>query len=116
VGDNAAPDRRLALFCAAAPAMSDEIGASRQSKPRFDPTINYGHVLTAVSFIAAGAGAYYGMRTELMHVDQRVAKIESTLQQLLANVVVLTARQDEKLNAIERRVDRLEQASPLKRQ
>ena len=95
-------------------SMSDEIGASRQSKPRFDPTINYGHVLTAVSFIAAGAGAYYGMRTELMHVDQRVAKIESTLQQL-ANVVVLTARQDEKLNAIERRVDRLEQASPLKR-
>ena len=88
--------------------MSDEIGASRQSKPRFDPTINY-VVLTAVSFIAAGAGAYYGMRTELMHVDQRVAKIESTLQQL-ANVVVLTARQDEKLNAIERRVDRLEQA------
>ena len=95
--------------------MSDEVDASQQSKPRFDPTINYGHVLTAVSFIAAGAGAYYGMRSELMHVDQRVAKIESTLQQL-ANVVVLTARQDEKLNAIERRVDRLEQASPLKLQ
>ena len=50
------------------------------------------------------------MRAELQNVDQRVAKIESTLQQL-ANVVVLTARQDEKLNAIERRVDRIEQAS-----
>lgn len=55
-----------------------------------------------MSFINAGAGAYYGMRAELQNVDQRVAKIESTLQQL-ANVVVLTARQDEKLNAIERR-------------
>jgi hypothetical protein len=32
----------------------------------------------------------------------------SNLQQL-ANVVVQTARQDERLNAIERRVDRLEQ-------
>ena len=53
------------------------------------------------------------MRTELQNVDQRVAKIESTLQQL-ANVVVLTARQDEKLNAIERRVDRLEQGSAVR--
>jgi hypothetical protein len=30
--------------------MSDDIGSSR---PRFDPTINYGHILTAVSFIVA---------------------------------------------------------------
>jgi hypothetical protein len=94
--------------------MSDDIGTSRQPKPRFDPTINYGHILTAVSFIIAGTAAYYGMRAELQNVDQRVTKIESVLQQL-ANVVVVTARQDEKLNAIERRVDRLEQASSAKR-
>ena len=94
--------------------MSEEFDAYKQPKPRFDPTINYGHILTAVSIIIAGAGAYYGMRAELVNVDQRVGKIESTLQQL-ANVVVLTARQDEKLNAIERRVDRLEQASASKR-
>jgi hypothetical protein len=49
------------------------------------------------------------MRVELQNVDYRVAKIENTLQQL-ANVLVLTARQDERLIAIERRVDRLEQA------
>ena len=78
-----------------------------RAKPVFDPTINYGHVLTALSFILAGVAAYYGMRAQLQGVDQRVAKIESTLQQL-ANVVVLTARQDERLIAIERRVDRLE--------
>jgi membrane protein YdbS with pleckstrin-like domain len=47
------------------------------------------------------------MKAELQNIDQRVAKIEATLQQL-ANVVVQTARQDERLNAIERRVDRLE--------
>ena len=82
-----------------------------KSKPVFDPTINYGHVLTAVSFILAGIGAYYGIRAELQNVDYRVAKIETTLQQL-ANVMVLTARQDERLNAIERRVDRLEQPAP----
>src|SRR5262245_58953796 len=48
------------------------------------------------------------MSANLHSVDQRVAKIQSTLQQL-ANVMVLTARQDECLIAIERRVDRLEQ-------
>ena len=81
---------------------------SKQSRPVFDPTINYGHVLTAVSFIIAGSGAYYGIRAELGSMDLRVVKIELTLQQL-ANVLVLTARQDERLIAIERRVDRLEQ-------
>jgi hypothetical protein len=91
--------------------MSDD----RQSKFRFDSTMNYGHILTAISFIVAATAAYYGMKAELQNVDQRVAKIESTLQQL-ADVVVLTARQDERLNAIERRVDRLEQVAPVKHQ
>jgi len=87
--------------------MNSDGNTAQKSKPRFDPTINYGHLLTVVSFILAGAGAYYGMRAELQSVDQRVAKIENTLQQL-ADVLVLTARQDERLIAIERRVDRLE--------
>jgi hypothetical protein len=81
---------------------------NKNGKPVFDPTINYGHVLTAVSFLLAGMGAYYGMRAEMSSMDLRVAKIELTLQQL-ANVLVLSARQDERLIAIERRVDRLEQ-------
>jgi len=93
--------------------MNDDTIAPKQPKSLFDPTINYGHVLTAVSFIIVGAGAYYGIRAELQNVDQRVAKIESTLQQL-ANVLVLTARQDVRLIAIERRVDRLEQVSTVK--
>jgi hypothetical protein len=89
--------------------MSDNNNGARQSTPKFDPTINYGHVLTALSIVVAGTGAYYGMSSELHNVDQNVAKIEATLQQL-ANVMVLTARQDERLIAIERRVDRLEEA------
>ena len=81
-----------------------------RQKPRFDPTINYGHILTAITLIVAGASAYFGIRAELQNVDLRVAKLESTLQQL-ASVVVLTARQDEKLIALERRLDRLERSS-----
>jgi hypothetical protein len=90
--------------------MSDETNGSRQSRPKFDRTINYGHVLTALSIVIAGTGADYGMSSELHNVDQRVAKVEATLQQL-ANVMILTARQDERLIAIERRVDRIEQSS-----
>jgi hypothetical protein len=82
----------------------------KRPKPLFDRTINYGHILTAISFVAAGTAAFFGMKAELQNVDQRVAKIEATLQQL-ANVVVQTARQDERLNAIERRVDRPEQST-----
>jgi hypothetical protein len=52
---------------------------------------------------------------ELMSVDQRAAKIERTLQQL-ANVLVLTAWQDERFISIERRVDRLELSSPVRHQ
>ena len=83
---------------------------NRQTKPIFDPTINYGHVLTAFSFLVAAIGAYYGIRAEMSGMDMRVAKIELTLQQL-ANVVVLSARQDERIVAIERRLDRVEQAT-----
>ncbi|CAL80519.1 hypothetical protein BRADO6929 [Bradyrhizobium sp. ORS 278] len=92
--------------------INDDVPTSKH-RARFDPTINYGHVLTVVSFVIAGAGAYFGMRVELEGVDQRVAKIESTLQQL-ASVLVVTARQDERLIAIERRVDWLEEAPARK--
>jgi len=92
--------------------MTDEV--SGHGKPRFDPTINYGHILTAATFVAAGAAAFLGMKIELQDLDQRVTKIEATLQQL-ANVVVVTARQDERLKALEQRVDRVEQSLVTKR-
>ena len=95
--------------------MHEDSKPHSQPKPRLDPTINYGHILTVVSFIVAGVAAYYGLKGELLTVDLRVAKIESTLQQL-ANVVILAARQDEKLNSIERSVDRLEQPSTARNQ
>ena len=88
--------------------MIENESRTEKPKPLFDRTITYGHILTAISFIVAGTAAFFGMKAELQNVDQRVARIEATLQQL-ADVVVQTARQDERLNAIERRVDRLEQ-------
>jgi fructoselysine-6-P-deglycase FrlB-like protein len=73
----------------------------------FDPTINFGHLLTGFSLIVAGAAAYYGMKAELKTVDQRILEIEKTLEEL-AKVIVQTARQDERIAALERRIDGLE--------
>lgn len=94
--------------------MAENRNEGARSKPLLDRTITYGHILTAISFITAGTAAFFGMRAELQNVDQRVAKIEATLQQL-ANVIVVTARQDERLKAIEQRVDRIEQSSNMPR-
>ena len=94
--------------------MNDVMQKTRTSKPLFDRTITYGHILTAISFIIAGTLTFFGMKSELQNVDYRVARIEATLQQL-ADVVVLTARQEERLKAIEQRVDRFEQTLSVKR-
>lgn len=77
-------------------------------------SLNLGHVLTIISMLAGGAGAYYGMKSELTilnigvsSVGERVSKIESALTQLSA-IAVITARQDEQLSAIRLRLDRIE--------
>ena len=48
------------------------------------------------------------MKAQLNNVDQRIEDTEGMLQQL-TNVAVLTASQDARLNAVEWRVDRIEQ-------
>jgi hypothetical protein len=93
--------------------MSDTQSQFKKPKPLLDRTITYGHILTAISFLVAGMTAFFGMRAELQSVDQRVARIETTLQQL-ADVVVLTARQDERLKTIEQRLNRFEQSLSTK--
>lgn len=45
--------------------MISEDNLPGKRKARFDPTINYGHVLTVVSFVIAGAGAYSGCVSNL---------------------------------------------------
>jgi hypothetical protein len=69
------------------------------------PTRIFGEV---TQDLVHGNGCLLRYESELHNVDQRVAMIESTLQQL-ANVMIVAARQDERLIAIERRVDRPEE-------
>jgi len=85
--------------------MSPETNAAR--KPRFDPTVNLGHVMTFLGFMLAGIGAYYGARMELSAIGLRIGVVERQIDKL-ATILVTDARQDERMSQIERRVERIE--------
>ena len=70
------------------------------SRPRFDPTINLGHVLTAVAFVATLTGSWYLQ-------DYRLSRLESQVERL-STIVIDNARIDERLKDHSRRLDWLE--------
>lgn len=87
-------------------------------KPRFDPTINLGHLLTFGGFILAGLGAWYGVKSEVANIEYRIGSIEKTAERLTVNVekltaiTVITARQDEQINAMRARIEAMERRAP----
>lgn len=78
--------------------------------PRFDPTVNLGHLLTFVGFVVAGFTAWSAVRTEIATVRVQMSSMEQRLDQL-ANVVVQNTRIEVQLSELGRRVEYLEQAS-----
>lgn len=70
------------------------------SSPRWDPTINLGHIMTAVVFIAAISGGWY-------LTDHRLSALERNFEKL-STVVIDNARTDERLKDFSRRLDLLE--------
>jgi hypothetical protein len=83
-------------------------------RPRFDPTINLGHVLSILSFVGMAIAAYGAMRSDIHSVETRMATVEKTATDLansmtrLTDVVVSAARQDEQMKALSLRIDRIE--------
>jgi len=77
-------------------------------RPRFDPTINLGHLLTFLGLCLAALGAYYGAKAELTAVSMRLIVVEKQIDRM-SQILITDARQDERTTAIERRLDRLEQ-------
>lgn len=83
-------------------------------RPRFDPTINLGHVLSILSFLVMAAAGYFAMKGDIDKLDMRLVTVEKSGHDLiqsvsrLADVMVITARQDERINALGSRVERIE--------
>lgn len=79
----------------------------------FDPTINFGNLLTIAGFFIGGWVFVWAMRSRLdiLTVEIRVLKENSVEQnrQLIefAKALVSLARQEERVSALERRIDDL---------
>lgn len=89
--------------------MNIELG--KNMRPRFDPVIHLGHLLTAGSFIIFGIGAWYGVKSDIASVEFRVAAMERSVTKLagamekIADKAVIDAQQSERINGLDRRVD-----------
>lgn len=56
------------------------------NKPRFDPTINLGHILTFLGFITTGIGAYWTLDKRLSVLEERAMLITSSQREQAATV------------------------------
>lgn len=73
----------------------------------FDATINLGHIVSALTFLVAGAGVMYTMRGDITLLKEDVSGIRKDIAKI-GDVMVTIGRQDERLNSFEHRLDRLE--------
>jgi hypothetical protein len=79
-------------------------------QPRFDPTVNLGHLLTFMGFILAGYAAFTAVKSELSNVGVRVAGMEKQVDRI-TEVLVITATAQAEIVELRRRLDRLENNS-----
>lgn len=70
------------------------------NRPRFDPTINLGHLISLGGVICAIAGSWYLMDYRLAAVERQIDKLSS--------VVIDNARMDQRITDHGRRIDKLE--------
>jgi uncharacterized protein HemX len=57
-------------------------GADARRKPVFDPTINLGHVLTALAMLAAGFATYSSLDKRVVVLEERAAaSVQQTQEQ-----------------------------------
>lgn len=70
------------------------------TQPRWDPTINLGHLVSFIGFIFALGGGWY-------LTDYRLSALERNFEKL-STVVIDNARIDERLKDVGRRLERLE--------
>jgi hypothetical protein len=79
----------------------------QEVKPRFDPTVNLGHLLTFLGFILAGYAAFTAVKSELSNQGVRVAAMEKQVERI-TEVLVITATSQAEITELRRRLDRIE--------
>lgn len=75
--------------------------------PKFDPTINLGHLLTFGGVILTGVAAYYSVKSDLSVMDTRLKSVEGIMVKM-TEMLVTDARQDGRISNLEKWRDRVE--------
>ncbi len=85
--------------------------AAHANRPRFDPTINLGHIITFIGFIAAGMAAYNGIDKRLALLEQfrvmqvsRDAEQDAAVQAQSADIRASQRRIEDKLDRLAERL------------
>lgn len=82
-------------------AMNTEAGMS-VPKPRFDPTINWGHILTALTIFVMAIGSIVAGTRIATNFDHRLDAMEKSLASIAPEIraeAKLNARQEDRLDA-----------------
>tara|TARA_R110000868_G_scaffold245065_1_gene501566 strand:+ start:185 stop:439 length:255 start_codon:yes stop_codon:yes gene_type:complete len=70
------------------------------SKPRIDPTINIGHLISLGGVLLLAIGGYYSFSNRLVNVETQLSRITSVLE--------ASIRQDEQIKNLRDRVNKIE--------
>lgn len=73
----------------------------------FDFTVNWGHVLTALGMALGALGIVYAIKGDVRIIKAELDAMKGHMLKL-TDALIHIGRQDERLNAHERRLDRLE--------
>lgn len=78
---------------------------------KLDPTVNYGHLISATVFLVTAAMAWANLSSRQDNADQRIAQLERAQQTLVAEQnqeARVVARLDEKITNLDRVLRRIE--------
>lgn len=76
-------------------------------RPKFDPTINWGHILQILVIVVGGIAAVYTLSSRVSSLEFVVTELKENVKSL-TTLMITSARQEERITFQERRIDRLE--------
>lgn len=86
--------------------------AHKRRPVKFDPTINLGHILTFIGFIASGSVAYFDLRERIAVHDVRIQQIDTETNAEEGRIRDTLRELRDDVREVRRGVDQLAQRKP----
>lgn len=90
--------------------MSDAIDRRHSPRIKFDPTINLGHILTFVGFLATGFGAYTLLERRVTILEERSLRAIQDSSAARVELKEATREMRDELREVQRTVNQLQQS------